>query len=66
MEIRYVGPFDRVAVPVGDVDVEVDRGAVGVFPDGLGERLLEQVDNWQAVSPVKGKAGKAVNEEVAP
>lgn len=61
MELRYIGPFDRVSVklPTGGA-LEVDHGAVLTVPDSLGESLLEQPSNWTAVLDVGG----ATNDEL--
>jgi hypothetical protein len=62
MQIRYVGPFDVVEVPdLGRDDIK--QGDTVDVPDELGERLLEQTDNWQPVKAPKPKPGDAGTTE---
>lgn len=50
MEIRYIGPYDRVYVPLPTGGgLEVDQGDVLTVPDDLGEQLLEQATNWTSI-----------------
>lgn len=50
MKVKYVGPFDAAFVPTGPYEgVDVPRGSVHDFPDGLALGLLEQPSNWQPV-----------------
>jgi hypothetical protein len=53
--IKYVGPHDAVDVPVAGLE-GVKRGAVVEVRDEVAESLLEQVDNWHPVKPVKRPA----------
>lgn len=61
MEIRYVGPFDRVEI--ADTGDEVAQGEIVTVDDELGASLLEQPDNWQPVKGAKAKAATGDNAE---
>lgn len=59
MRVRYHGPHDGVRLPVpGSRDVEVARGDEIEVSDPLGRSLLEQPDNWEAVTEKPPKTGK--------
>jgi hypothetical protein len=61
VDIRYIGPIDRVTVPLPTGGaLEVDQGEILTVPDDLGERLLEQTTNWSTVLDV----GDATNDEL--
>lgn len=58
MKLTYVGPYDRVRVPLPlGGGVECDQGGTVDIPDSHAERLLEQPTNWQrAKKPAAPKA----------
>jgi hypothetical protein len=58
MQVRYVGLFDEVIVPEVSAIETVKRGEPVEVQDAVGERLLAQAGNWEAVpepKPAKGK-----------
>lgn len=60
MKLTYVGPFDRVRVPLPyGGEVEVNQGEKVEVPDSLGRVLLEQQANWafELAKPAKAKGG---------
>lgn len=59
MQVRLICPNGARQVPVGDLVVTVEGGAVAEFPDELAVRLAAQVDVWQLVDAPKAKAPKA-------
>lgn len=62
MKLTYVGPHDRVVVPLPNGGApEVDHGGVIDIPDSHAERLLEQPTNWQRA----GDAAKPKKDEIA-
>lgn len=60
VDLRYVGPFDQVHVPLATGgEINVAQGAVATFPDDMAESLLDQPSNWRAVLD-----GAATNDEL--
>ena len=56
MKLTYVGPLDRVRVPLPTGGApEVARGEDINVPDSYAERLLEQPSNWRRASKPAAK-----------
>jgi hypothetical protein len=58
MQVRYVGLFDEVIVPEVSASETVKRGEPVEVDDMVGERLLAQRGNWEAVPAAKPAKGK--------
>ncbi|GAB4333683.1 MAG: hypothetical protein Kow0010_20340 [Dehalococcoidia bacterium] len=58
MQVRYVGMFDEVIVPEVSASETVKRGEPVEVDDMVGERLLAQRGNWEAVPAAKPAKGK--------
>ena len=58
MQVRYIGLFDEVIVPEVSATETVKRGAAVDVDDTVGERLLAQAGNWEAVPEPKPSKGK--------
>lgn len=48
MKLRYVGPFPEVEIP--EADLTVAQGETFEVPAALGNRLLEQPDNYRTAT----------------
>ena len=58
MQVRYVGLFDEVIVPEVSTMATVKRGEPVEVDDKVGERLLAQRANWEAVPAAKPAKGR--------
>lgn len=58
MQVRYIGLFDEVIVPEVSTTETVKRGEPVEVDDLVGERLLAQRGNWEAVPATKPAKGK--------
>lgn len=56
VDLRYVGPFDEVRVPLPTGgEINVARGELGTFPDDLAKGMLDQPVNWEPVKKSEAK-----------
>jgi hypothetical protein len=58
MQVRYIGLFDEVIVPEVSTTETVKRGEPVEVDDLVGDRLLAQHSNWEAVPVAKPAKGK--------
>ena len=58
MQVRYIGLFDEVIVPEVSTAETVKRGEPVEVQSAVGERLLAQTGNWEAVPEPKPSKGK--------
>lgn len=61
MRLTYIGPFDRVAVPVpgsSGWEIECERDGAAEFPDSVAKGLLEQTDNWQKAPAASARSAR--------
>ena len=58
MQMRYVGLFDEVIVPEVSTTETVRRGQPVEVDDLVGESLLAQRANWEAVPAAKPAKGR--------
>jgi hypothetical protein len=50
VDLRYVGPFDQVRVPLPTGgELHAEHGGVITVPDDLAPGLLDQPTNWTAI-----------------
>jgi len=64
MKLTYVGGFDAVSVPLpSGAEATCARNGTIEVPDNIGERLLEQADNWQPATPAKKEAKPDQSDE---
>lgn len=64
-KLRYVGPMPAVYVPAHDEYLDIERGGVVEFADGLAASLLEQYENWQPEDATTPPAEPVAQEEVS-
>lgn len=58
MQVRYAGLFEEVIVPEVSTSETVKRGEAVEVDDALGQRLLAQTGNWEAVPAAKPGKGR--------
>lgn len=57
--VTYIGPFDEVWVPVGQLELTCARGASIEVPADVAEGLLGQTSNWEPAKPATTPAEPA-------
>ena len=58
MHVRYIGLFDEIIVPEVSITETVRRSEPVEVADTVGERLLAQRGNWEAVPVAKPAKAK--------